>query len=88
VKIDRSFIKDLPLDDDDAAITQAIIAMAHSLKLKVIAEGAETLEQLNFLRTHKCDEVQGYYFGEPMPEHEFTLLVQNSIAAGAVYSQG
>ncbi len=84
VKIDRSFIKDLPLDGDDAAITQAIIAMAHGLKLKVIAEGAETGEQLSFLRAHKCDEMQGYYFSKPLPEHEFILLVQNSIAAGAV----
>ncbi|MDP1989817.1 MAG: EAL domain-containing protein, partial [Syntrophales bacterium] len=88
VKIDRSFIKELPLDSDDAAITQAIIAMAHGLKLKVIAEGAETAEQLSFLRAHNCDEMQGYYFSKPLPEHEFILLVQNSIAAGAVRSQG
>ncbi|MFH1879499.1 MAG: EAL domain-containing protein [Bacillota bacterium] len=88
VKIDRSFIKGLPLDGDDAAITQAIIAMAHGLKLKVIAEGAETGEQLSFLRAHECDEVQGFYFSKPLPEHEFFLLVQNSIAAGAVRSQG
>jgi EAL domain-containing protein (putative c-di-GMP-specific phosphodiesterase class I) len=88
VKIDRSFIKDLPMDGDDAAITRAIIAMAHGLKLKVIAEGAETGEQLSFLRAHKCDEMQGYYFSKPLPEHEFILLVQNSIAAGAVRSQG
>jgi diguanylate cyclase (GGDEF)-like protein/PAS domain S-box-containing protein len=82
VKIDRSFIKDLPLDGDDAAITKAIIAMAHGLKLKVIAEGAETGEQLSFLRAHECDEMQGFYFSKPLPEHEFFLLVQNSIAAG------
>ena len=88
VKIDRSFIRDLPLDGDDAAITQAIIAMAHGLKLKVIAEGVETGEQLSFLRAHKCDEMQGYYFSKPLPEHEFILLVQNSIAADAVRSQG
>lgn len=87
VKIDRSFIKDLPLDGDDAAITQAIIAMAHGLKLKVIAEGVETGEQLNFLRAHGSDEMQGYYFSKPLPEHEFILLVQNSIAVGAVRSQ-
>ena len=78
VKIDRSFIKGLPLDDDDAAITQAIIAMAHGLKLKVIAEGAETREQLSFLRAHECDEMQGFYFSKPLPEHDFFLLVQNS----------
>jgi EAL domain-containing protein (putative c-di-GMP-specific phosphodiesterase class I) len=81
VKIDRSFIKDLPLDGDDAAITQAIIAMAHGLKLKVIAEGTETGEQLSFLRAHGCDEMQGYCFSKPLPEDDFFLLVQNSIAA-------
>lgn len=88
VKIDRTFIKDLPLDGDDAAITQAIIAMAHGLKLKVIAEGAETGEQLNFLRTHKCDEMQGYYFSKPLPESEFISLLQSRIAEGNVPSQG
>jgi diguanylate cyclase (GGDEF)-like protein/PAS domain S-box-containing protein len=87
LKIDRSFIKDLPLDSDDAAITQAIIAMAHGLKLKVTAEGAETREQLSFLNTHKCDEMQGFYFSKPLPENEFVLLVQNSITAGTVLSQ-
>lgn len=78
VKIDRSFIKDLPLDGDDAAITQAIIAMAHGLKLKVIAEGAETGEQLSFLRAHECDVMQGYYFSKPLPEHEFFLLCRTA----------
>jgi len=82
LKIDRSFIKDLPLDGDDAAITQAIIAMAHGLKLKVTAEGAETGEQLCFLSIHKCDEMQGFHFSKPLPENEFVLLVKNSTAAG------
>ena len=75
VKIDRSFIRDLPGDTDDAAITRAIIAMAHSLKLNVIAEGVETEEQLRFLRDHECDEMQGYYFSRPVPEDEFARLV-------------
>jgi diguanylate cyclase (GGDEF)-like protein len=88
LKIDRSFIKDLPLDGNDAAITRAIIAMAHGLKLKVIAEGTETGEQLSFLRADECDEMQGFYFSKPLPEHEFALLVRNSIAADAVCSQG
>ena len=66
VKIDRSFIVDLPYDNDDVAITRAVIAMAHSLRLKVIAEGVETEEQYNFLRDHDCDEMQGYVFSEPI----------------------
>ena len=76
VKIDRSFIQDLPGDGDDAAITQAIIAMAHSLRLGVIAEGVETEEQLQFLRANGCDEMQGYHFSRPLPEDQFLRLLR------------
>ncbi|MEK6593632.1 MAG: GGDEF domain-containing phosphodiesterase, partial [Pseudomonadota bacterium] len=78
LKIDRSFIVDIPGDADNAAITQAIIAMAHNLKLRVIAEGVETLEQFTFLRDHGCDEIQGFYFSRPLPEAQATALLQKS----------
>jgi diguanylate cyclase (GGDEF)-like protein/PAS domain S-box-containing protein len=70
IKIDRSFISDIIYDNDDAAITEAIISMAHSLNLKVIAEGVENREQLQFLGERNCDEVQGYYLAYPMPVHD------------------
>ncbi len=70
VKIDRSFIKDLPHDPDDAAITRAVIAMARSLRIRVVAEGVETSEQLEFLRTHQCDECQGFHMSRPLPADE------------------
>ncbi|MFJ2692634.1 EAL domain-containing protein [Pseudomonas sp. NPDC087336] len=71
LKIDRTFVDGLPSGEQDAQIARAIIAMAHSLNLAVIAEGVETQEQLDFLREHGCDEVQGYLFGRPMPAHTF-----------------
>ena len=87
LKIDRSFIKDLPGDSDDAAITQAIIAMAHSLRLRVVAEGVETVEQFDFLRDYHCDEIQGYYFSKPQAECDIApLLRSNATAPGALAS--
>ena len=76
VKVDRSFIKDLPHDTDDAAITRAVIAMAQSLRIRVVAEGVETREQLEFLRDHQCDECQGYFLSRPLPAPEFALLAR------------
>jgi EAL domain-containing protein (putative c-di-GMP-specific phosphodiesterase class I) len=79
LKIDRSFIVDIPVDQDNAAITQAIIAMAHNLKLRVIAEGVETLDQFNFLRDHGCDEMQGFYFSRPLTEEQASALLLQTI---------
>jgi EAL domain-containing protein (putative c-di-GMP-specific phosphodiesterase class I) len=79
LKIDRAFITDLPHDIDDAAITQAVIAMAHRLGLRVIAEGVEQSEQLLFLAANDCDEVQGYLVAKPMPAHELEALIQRGI---------
>jgi EAL domain-containing protein (putative c-di-GMP-specific phosphodiesterase class I)/CheY-like chemotaxis protein len=70
LKIDREFIRDAVSDPDDAAIAVTIITLAHSLKLRVVAEGVETEGQINFLRTHDCDEIQGYYFARPMAAAE------------------
>jgi|GEM_PF-1165602 len=67
LKIDQSFVKELLDDPDDASIVMAVIALAHSLKLSVIAEGAETIGQIEFLKTYHCDEVQGYYYSRPVP---------------------
>jgi len=76
LKIDRSFIADIPADRGDAAITQAIIAMAHSLEMKVIAEGVETQAQYDFLVAQGCDEYQGYFFSKPVPEAQARELLQ------------
>ncbi|MEO8380069.1 MAG: EAL domain-containing protein, partial [Acidobacteriota bacterium] len=75
VKIDRAFVTDLPTNDGDAAIVTAVIGMARSLRLRVIAEGVETAEQFAFLRDHDCDEGQGYYFGRPVSAEEMTRVL-------------
>ncbi|HXZ80258.1 MAG TPA: EAL domain-containing protein [Terriglobales bacterium] len=75
LKIDRSFVKDVAVDPDDAAITAAIISMAKSLDLRVIAEGVENEEQMAMLRAQHCDECQGYYFSMPQPADEFAETV-------------
>jgi EAL domain-containing protein (putative c-di-GMP-specific phosphodiesterase class I) len=66
--VDRSFIRDIPADSSDMKITRAIIALAHGLRLKVVAEGVETADQLKFLRAHHCDSVQGYFLYRPLPD--------------------
>ena len=78
LKIDRSFVKDLHKNDDDAAICAAIIAMARELKLKVIAEGVENAEQLEFLRRHRCDQAQGYLISKPIPAADLQALLSSA----------
>jgi EAL domain-containing protein (putative c-di-GMP-specific phosphodiesterase class I) len=75
LKIDRSFVRDIPDNQNDMAIAHAIIALARSMKLTVIAEGVETKEQLEFLRTSDCDEIQGYYFSKPIDPETFSRML-------------
>ncbi|MEE8543000.1 MAG: EAL domain-containing protein, partial [Gammaproteobacteria bacterium] len=79
LKIDKSFVHDVAVDRDDATIVATIITMAHSLKLDVVAEGVESQEQLDFLREHQCDYVQGHLFGDPMTaDNLLELLVDQA----------
>lgn len=71
LKIDRSFIDDLPHDENDVAIVRAIIALAKSMNLEIIAEGVETKEQLEFLVDEGCPNIQGYYYSKPLPLDEY-----------------
>ncbi len=81
LKIDQSFIREVTSDPDNAAITTAIIAMAHSLKLRVVAEGVETEEQLAFLRDHGCQAMQGFLYSRPLPAAEVVQFIQEKRAA-------
>lgn len=78
LKIDKSFIDDIPHQQDDREITPAIIAMGHTLRLKVLAEGVETREQLDFLSAQGCDLYQGYCHSRPMPAEAFAEFIQRA----------
>ncbi len=81
LKIDRSFVSVIQATRDDAPIVTAIIAMAHGLGLRVVAEGVETELQLAFLRDRACDEYQGYLFSKPVAADDFALLLTRAQAA-------
>jgi EAL domain-containing protein (putative c-di-GMP-specific phosphodiesterase class I) len=88
VKIDQSFVRGIPASRDDCAIVEAIIAMAHSLELKVVAEGVETQEQSEFLRELGCDQIQGYFFSKPIPSAEIVGLLYKTMTRSATAQEG
>jgi len=81
LKIDRSFVRNIPKDAEDRAITEAIIAMGKTLGLNVVAEGVETEEQMNFLKEHSCDEMQGFYFSKPVVPEQFADLLRKNVSS-------
>ena len=78
IKIDKSFIADLATDENDRAVTTAVISLGQKLNLRVIAEGVETEDQIAFLRENNCDEMQGYHFSKPVPPNDIVRLLQGS----------
>ncbi|MGQ0486697.1 MAG: sensor domain-containing protein [Hyphomicrobiales bacterium] len=84
LKIDQSFVRQISAASDDTAIVRAVIGMARSLRLRVVAEGVETPEELVFLRAQHCDEAQGYYFSRPLPAQQFAKLLRTGIPEPAV----
>jgi len=79
LKVDRAFIRNIPQAAEDKAITEAIIAMGKTLSLTVVAEGVETVEQMNFLKEHSCDEMQGFYFSKPIMPEQFADLLRKQV---------
>jgi len=88
IKIDRSFIRTVASANADTGLTDAIMAMGNSLSLTVVVQGVETLEQAEFLRTHACDELQGFYFKKPLPAEEFAKLLHAQAAGRPTLASG
>ena len=84
LKIDQSFIRQISSAGNDTVIVKAVIGMGRSLKLRVIAEGVETLEELAFLRAYRCDEAQGYYFSRPVLPQQFAIMLRNGIPESSI----
>lgn len=80
LKIDQSFVRDLNIDPNDAAIVNAIIQVAHALQLKVIAEGVENADQMDYLKQHACDEIQGYFYAKPVAANEIDVVLAKKIS--------
>ena len=88
LKIDQSFVRQITTAPGETTIVAAVIGMGRSLKLRVVAEGVETQEELAFLRAHRCDEAQGYYLSPPVPPHKFAGLLRTGLPAPAVVFDG
>jgi EAL domain-containing protein (putative c-di-GMP-specific phosphodiesterase class I) len=87
LKIDQSFIREINSAGDDTAIVTAVIGMARGLKLRVVAEGVETPEEVEFLRAHQCEEAQGCYFSRPVPPQQFAKLLESGIPEADLVSR-
>jgi EAL domain-containing protein (putative c-di-GMP-specific phosphodiesterase class I) len=83
LKLDRSFLRDIETSVDDAAISRAVIVLAHGMKLKVTAEGVENPRQVAFLRRHRCDQAQGYLFSPPVPADQFRQILARGPGAAS-----
>ena len=77
LKIDQAFVRGLPEDEEDVGISRAVIALAKSLRLRVIAEGVETKEQKDFLVANGCENIQGYFYSKPIPANEIEKILRN-----------
>jgi EAL domain-containing protein (putative c-di-GMP-specific phosphodiesterase class I) len=85
LKIDQSFVRQITTNPGETGIVTAVISMGRSLKLRVVAEGVETHQELAFLRAHQCDEAQGYLFSRPVPPQQFAMLLETGVLETALH---